>query len=181
MANINSERLNLRLVTIKDLAALYHLHSNELVAKYNTIGLPDGVDFTKTLISNAINDPITFGKTNFWWAIHLKENNQFIGEAGLNLSLTKYKSGDVFYALHPDFWGKGYATEAVETILHFSFVDLDLHRVTAEVATENEASIKLLERLGMIREGKHRKILPIRGEWWDNYHYAMLEEYFFAP
>ena len=59
-------------------------------------------------------------------------------------------------------------------------MDLSLHRITAGVATENSNSIKLLERIGMLREGRHRKILPIRGEWWDNYQYAILEEDFFG-
>ncbi|MDR1201453.1 MAG: GNAT family N-acetyltransferase [Tannerellaceae bacterium] len=45
----------------------------------------------------------------------------------------------------------------------------------AGVATENIRSIKVLEKSGMIREGLRRKILPIRGEWKDNYHYAIVE------
>ncbi len=174
-----SKRLLLRSISIINLYDLYQLQSNEAVARYNTIGIPEDVNFTQTLIENAVNDPATFDKTNFWWGIFLKESNQFIGEAGLNLSVTRYKSGEVFYGLYPDYWGKGYATEAVETILTYGFVDLSLHRISAGVATENEASIKLLERVGMTREGKHRKILPIRGEWWDNYGYAILEEDFF--
>jgi len=44
------------------------------------------------------------------------------------------------------------------------------------VATQNLNSIKLLEKVGMTREGMHRKILPIRGGWIDNYSYAILEE-----
>ncbi len=176
---LNSKRLLLRPISIIDLYDLFQLQSNEKVAKYNTIGIPDDVNFTQTLIENAVNDTKTYHRTNFWWAVVLKDTNQFIGEVGLNLSLTKYKNGDIFYGIHPDFWGNGYATEAVTAILSFSFVDLNLHRITAGVATENVASIRLLERLGMTREGKHRKILPIRGEWWDNYHYAILEEDFF--
>ena len=176
---LSSKRLLLRPISIINLYDLYQLQSNEKVAKYNTIGIPDDVNFTQNLIENAIGDPTNFNKTNFWWGIMLKKNKQFIGEAGLNLSITKYKSGEVFYALHPTYWKKGYATEALETILTYGFVDLALHRISAGVATENEASIRLLERVGMIREGKHRKILPIRGEWWDNYHYAILEEDFF--
>ncbi len=176
---LNSKRLLLRPMSIIDLFDLHQLQSNEKVAQYNTIGIPDDANFTLTLIENAVNDRTTFHKTNFWWAIILKEDEQFIGEIGLNLFLTKYKGGEVFYSLHPDYWGNGYATEALEAILHFSFVDLKLHRITAGVATENETSIRLLERVGMTREGKHRKILPIRGEWWDNYHYAILEEDFF--
>ena len=179
MANLNAARLKLKLVTLEDLDAIYKMQSNELVARYNTIGIPDDKEFTKTLIDNALGDD-TFGKTNFWWTLALKESNQFIGEAGLNLSKFKYKSGEIFYALHPDFWGNGYATEAIEAILNYAFVDLSLHRISAGVATENVGSIKLLERVGMQREGKLRKILPIRGEWWDNYQYAILEEDFFG-
>lgn len=176
---LHSKRLLLRSISIIDLYDLYQLQCNEQVAKYNTIGIPEDVNFTQALIENAITDKETFNKTNFWWSISLKETNQFIGEAGLNLSITKYKSGEIFYSLNPTYWNKGYATEAVETILTYGFVDLGLHRISAGVATENEGSIKLLERVGMSREGKHRKILPIRGEWWDNYHYAILEEDFF--
>lgn len=177
---LHSKRLLLRPISIIDLYDLYQLQCNEQVARYNTIGIPDDVNFTQNLIENAINDKITFHKTNFWWGIFLKEKNQFIGEAGMNLSITKYKSGEIFYSLNPIYWKKGYATEAVETILTYGFVDLVLHRISAGVATENESSIRLLERVGMTREGKHRKILPIRGEWWDNYHYAILEEDFFS-
>ncbi len=179
MAKLNAARLRLQLVTLNDLDAIYKMQCNEQVAKYNTIGIPDDIEFTKTLIVNAISDVATYGKTNFWWAIFLKENNQFIGEAGLNLSITKYKSGEIFYSLIPQYWENGYATEAVEAILAYAFVDLSLHRISAGVATENVRSIKLLEKVGMRREGKLRKILPIRGEWWDNYQYAMLEEDFF--
>ena len=179
MAKLNAARLRLQLVTLNDLDAIYKMQCNEQVAKYNTIGIPDDIEFTKTLIVNAISDVATYGKTNFWWAIFLIENNQFIGEAGLNLSITKYKSGEIFYSLIPQYWENGYATEAVEAILAYAFVDLSLHRISAGVATENVRSIKLLEKVGMRREGKLRKILPIRGEWWDNYQYAMLEEDFF--
>ncbi|MEL7219689.1 MAG: GNAT family protein [Bacteroidota bacterium] len=78
--------------------------------------------------------------------------------------------------MHPNHWGSGYATEAVQAILAFGFEQLQLHRIEAGVATANIASIKVLERVGMLREGLCRKILPIRGEWYDNYMYAMLEE-----
>jgi len=51
----------------------------------------------------------------------------------------------------------------------------NLHKVEAGVATENHRSIRVLEKAGMTREGLRRKILPIRGEWKDNYHYAIVE------
>ena len=60
-------------------------------------------------------------------------------------------------------------------MLQFGFFELQLHRIEAGCAVENVASIKVLEHVGMIREGRKRQILPIRGEWIDNYFYAMLE------
>jgi len=51
-----------------------------------------------------------------------------------------------------------------------------LHRIEAGVVIENSKSIRVLEKAGMQQEGRHRKTLPIRGEWVDNYHYAIVED-----
>ncbi len=58
------------------------------------------------------------------------------------------------YELLPEYWGKGYATEAVEAALGYAFVDLGLERVVAETQAANERSCRLLERLGMKAERK---------------------------
>jgi [ribosomal protein S5]-alanine N-acetyltransferase len=55
---------------------------------------------------------------------------------------------------------------------------LKLHRIEAGCAVENVASVSVLEKVGMTREGMKRKKLPIRGEWKDNYFFGMLEEDF---
>ena len=76
----------------------------------------------------------------------------------------------------PKYWGKGYATEVAKGLIKVGFEEFKLHRVEAGVATDNVPSIRVLEKCGMIREGLRRKILPIRGEWKDNYHYAIIED-----
>jgi [ribosomal protein S5]-alanine N-acetyltransferase len=60
-------------------------------------------------------------------------------------------------------------------LIRTGFEDFGLHKVEAGVATENIRSIRVLEKAGMTREGLRRKILPVRGEWKDNYHYAIVE------
>jgi len=50
--------------------------------------------------------------------------------------------------------------------------------VEAGCAVDNLASVKVLEKSGFTREGRSRKLLPIRGEWADNYFYSILEEEF---
>jgi len=56
--------------------------------------------------------------------------------------------------------------------------ELQLHRIEAGCSVDNIASSKVLEKVGMTREGMKRKKLPIRGEWKDNYFYAILEDDF---
>jgi hypothetical protein len=50
-----------------------------------------------------------------------------------------------------------------------------LHRIKAGCAVENIASIKVLEKVGMIREGRGRQLLPLKSSWSDNFQYAILE------
>ena len=76
----------------------------------------------------------------------------------------------------PTHWGQGYATETAKMLIKIGFDVFHLHKIEAGVATENIRSIRVLEKSGMTREGLRRKILPIRGEWKDNYHYAIVED-----
>ncbi|MBL4662979.1 MAG: GNAT family N-acetyltransferase, partial [Flavobacteriaceae bacterium] len=88
----------------------------------------------------------------------------------------KYRKGEIHYSLHPNHWGQGFATETVNAVISYGFSELRLHRIEAGVATQNYKSVALLERVGMLREGLCRKILPLQSGWMDNYMYAILEE-----
>ncbi len=79
------------------------------------------------------------------------------------------------WVLDPAHTGKGYATEAVRELLRLSFDDLRLRRVVANCFADNEASWRLMERIGMRRE-QHavRESLHRSGEWLDIYGYALL-------
>ncbi len=114
-------------------------------------------------------------RTSYSWKIVKKESDEFIGMSGMTLSANRFRLGEIWYELFPSQWGQGYATEVAKILIKSGFDDFHLHKVEAGVATENIRSIKVLEKSGMIREGLRRKILPIRGEWKDNYHYAIVE------
>ena len=81
------------------------------------------------------------------------------------------------YVLRRESWGNGYATEAARVMLRIGFELLEAHRVFATVDTENVSSIRVLEKLGMTREGMHRQSFwsPLHGSWRDVYLYAILE------
>jgi RimJ/RimL family protein N-acetyltransferase len=171
-----TERLSIKLITIKDLEEIHEMNSFFEVSEFNTIGIPKDFSVTKQLFHPLIIEAQQAVPQKFLWVIRLKSNKEFIGEVGMNLSSAKYSSAEIHYSLHPHKWKNGFALEAVRKVLDFGFNSLNLHRIEAGVATGNKKSIRLLEKTGFLNEGTRRKILPIRGDWYDNYHYALLEE-----
>ena len=93
------------------------------------------------------------------WGIILKESRELIGTVGLNNLSLKSKRAEVGYELHPDYWRHGYATEAVSSVMDFSFRDLDLYRVGAITYPANNPSNQLLLKLGFTLEGTLRGYL----------------------
>lgn len=174
--NLVASRIKLRLLKMADLNAVHELHSFPETDKFNTLGIPENLQETESIISDWINEHQVEEIKNYTFVIELLDDEQFIGLFGLKLSKIKHKKAEVWYKIHPDFWGKGYATEALNCVLYFAFNKLNLHRVEAGCAIENVGSIRVLEKAGMIREGIGRKILPLSTGWSDNYSYAILEK-----
>lgn len=173
---LETDRLILQELSWDDLEDIFKFHSHPEVARYNTIGIPADKEVTKGIIRGAIEDQVNKPRSKYGWTVRLKSNNQFIGESGMSASNNRFKRGEIHYHIAFEHWGKGYATEVAKRLIAFGFDTLKLHRVEAGVATNNPGSIKVLEKSGMLREGLRRKILPIRGDWYDNYMYAILED-----
>lgn len=174
--SFTSTRLQFDEATWNDLTQIHILQSTPEIDEYNTLGIPASIETTRKVMRPAIEDDKNSRRTVFCWMIRKKENNEFIGICGLSLIAERFKMGEIYYNLLPEFWGQGFGTEAAQSLISYCFKDIKLHRVVAGVATENKRSIKLLEKVGMTREGLCRKILPIRGEWKDNFEYAILED-----
>ena len=173
---ILTERLLLREITWNDLESIHRLHSVPEVDEYNTLGIPKDIDETRELMRPDIEAKGKDPQSRYTWRIILKNSGEFIGITGMTLSNNKFRLGEIYYKLLPEYWGKGYATEVARQLIITGFNTFHLHKVEAGVATENERSIRVLEKAGMTREGLRRKVLPIRGVWKDNFHYAIVED-----
>jgi len=173
---MESTRLKLIEITWNDMEDIHKLHSIPEVDEFNTLGIPKSIEETQEIVRPLIEAGNGQLRKSYAWKIILKESDIFIGMAGLTLSNDKFRLGEIYYKLLPLYWGKGYATETSKTVIKSGFEYFHLHKVEAGVAVENVRSIKVLEKSGMIREGLRRKILPIRGHWIDNYHYAIVED-----
>jgi len=173
---LESERLIFKEITIEDVELIHQLHSAPEVDRFGTLGIPKDIGVTKERIHSIMNARYEKDRKSYNWKIETKNTNEFIGLAGISLSLDKFRLGEIYYELDPHYWGSGYGTEISKELIRTGFDNFQLHKVEAGVATENIQSIRILEKCGMTREGLRRKILPIRGEWKDNYHYAIVED-----
>lgn len=116
-------------------------------------------------------------KREFSFGIFAKGTSQLIGHISLYaVKRLPYSSAFVGYSMDERFAGRGIATAATRAIVLFAFNQVGVHRVEAYVAPKNDASIRVLEKAGFVREGLLRKLLYINGEWVDHYMYAILKE-----
>ncbi|HEY0431951.1 MAG TPA: GNAT family N-acetyltransferase, partial [Pyrinomonadaceae bacterium] len=80
------------------------------------------------------------------------------------------------YFLGAAYAGQGYMTEALQLVLKFSFEQLKLHRLEANIQPGNTASISLVKRAGFVREGYSRRYLKVCGRWRDHERWALIAE-----
>ncbi|NRB48309.1 MAG: GNAT family N-acetyltransferase [Saprospiraceae bacterium] len=179
LIQLHTERFLLREWIPADVHLIHKMLADPRVEPFHTFSSPLTIETIQNTLAGTFEDQGKLKRTHYGWSILAKKDGAFRGSVGLEGAPERFRSKEIFYTVHPDHWGKGIGTEATEAVSRFVFHDLGLHRLEAGVATDNIGSIKVLEKLGMEREGLRRKILPLAGEWRDNYLYAMLEEDFF--
>ena len=175
---IQTGRLFFRALSLTDLENIHALLQLPETDEFNTLGIPETTLATEKIISAWMDKINQYPPAQYVFCLEHGESNQFIGIAGINLRESKFSSAEVWFKIHPVCWNQGFATEALIRILEFGFDQLQLHRIEAGCATGNLASARVMEKAGMIREGTKRKILPIRGEWYDAHGYSILLEDF---
>jgi len=112
----------------------------------------------------------------FQVAIELKATCILIGDIYFTINELDHRQAEIGFTLSREYQGYGYATEAVSCFLNYAFLTFDLHRIIAIADCENTASVALLERLNMRREGHFLQNIWFKGKWGDEYLYAILRE-----
>jgi RimJ/RimL family protein N-acetyltransferase len=130
----------------------------------------DVTAFVRTIMSWQYEDP----RRKFQLAIVRSRDGSLIGNAGLRMKNPEDHEAELGFEIAPPHWGKGHATEAAQALLRFGFEQQQLHRVWATCLTENRASSRVLDKLGMQREGRLRENRWFKGRWWDTFIYGIL-------
>ncbi len=114
-------------------------------------------------------------KEGIRWAIVINETNEVIGTCGYNNWVKKSSRGEIGYELGREYWGKGYASEAVEEIIKYGFKSMNLNRIEAFTVPEATSSINLLKKLGFKKEGMLRQYGYWNSRYWDENIYSLLK------
>jgi RimJ/RimL family protein N-acetyltransferase len=171
---LETTRLRLRHFTDADLAPFMAYRNDPDVARYQSwegISEPEARAFLQE------QSEVQPGVPGQWFqiAIELKETGMLVGDCALKIEEHDARQAEIGYSLARAYQGQGIAREAVASVLDYAFVSLGLHRVIAIVDCENAASITLLERLGLRREGHFLQNAWFKGTWADEYLYAILQ------
>jgi ribosomal-protein-alanine N-acetyltransferase len=110
----------------------------------------------------------------FELAIERREDGKVIGLVGMIRE--DPGQAEIGWAIGVEHRGQGYATEAARALMDYGFTSLGLHRIHADASTDNIASWRIMERLGMRREGLLRQAVYEGGKWLDRYIYGMLAD-----
>ncbi|MBU8771755.1 GNAT family N-acetyltransferase [Cytobacillus oceanisediminis] len=164
---LKTERLIIRKFKSEDWQAVYEYTSNPEVMKY----IPGGI-FTEEAAKEFICENTEKAEH---FPVLLKNGDVLIG----HLAFHKYfgdHTYEIGWVFNPKFYNKGYATEAAYAALKYGFEELGLHRIIATCQPENPPSYRVMEKIGMRREGCFKKCIPHGDEWWDEYYYAILKE-----
>ncbi len=114
-------------------------------------------------------------RRKFQLAAMLKTHQGLIGNYGIRLDKAGAHQADIGYEFSPEHWGKGYATEAAQAMVHYGFSTLGLHRIWSWCIADNHRSRRVLEKLGMQLEGRYRENEHFKGHWWDTLVFGILK------
>jgi RimJ/RimL family protein N-acetyltransferase len=151
MKILETRRLVLRRLESRDLDSLYALYSDHEVRRY----FPEGTltrEETRAELEWFLNGRPDDPDMGLWATIH-KETDRFIGRCGLlPWTIDDRPEVEVAYLLAKRYWGQGLGTEAAQAILDYGFEQLHLSRLICLIESDNLASIRVAERIGMTYE-----------------------------
>jgi RimJ/RimL family protein N-acetyltransferase len=173
-------RLLLRTMTSADVDEVHAYQSREDVCRYLLFEPRSREQVAEKVDQHARAVRLAADGDYLQLALELRDNQEapgrLIGDSYFTIASTEHSRGEIGWTMHPEFTGRGYASEAARAVLGLAFDTLGLHRVFAELDPRNDASIALCRRLGMREEAYFVQDMMFKGDWADTGLYAILDE-----
>ncbi|WP_342434154.1 GNAT family protein [Neobacillus sp. FSL H8-0543] len=171
---LETERLFLRKISLKDVDDMFSYCSKEEVAKYVTWNahrtISDTMEFVEFTLEQYANKKVAP------WGIEYKENGKLIGSIDFVSWQLNHKTAEIGYVLSQDYWGNGIITEAVKEVIRFGFEKMGVVRIQARCFEENAGSERVMEKAGMSFEGTLRKAMLAKGKHQNLKVYSIVKE-----
>jgi RimJ/RimL family protein N-acetyltransferase len=173
---IRTDRLILRAHRMADLDDLIRFHSDPEVVRYVPWPVRDRAATDQAL--RAKLDQVQLREPGQWLvlAVEQRDSGSVIGEVLLKWSSAADRQGEVGFAFDREHHGQGYAAEATSAMLRLGFEELGLHRISAVCIEQNEASARLLRRLGFSQQGRLTDNVWFKGGWATQLIFALTED-----
>lgn len=172
---LSTRRCYLREFEEEDWPSVHRYAALEQVSHHQPWG-PNTEEQSREYVHQIMEQAKKTERTQFAFAVVWKESGQLIGAGELFRRDPENGVGEIGYILHPDYWGRGIATEVAEWLIGYGFSEQNLHRICATCDPANAASKKVLEKAGMVLEGRLRENLRMQNGWRDSLVYGMLEQ-----
>lgn len=172
---IETDRLILRQFRMDDKTSMYNnWASDPNVTKYLTWPPHASEDITAMLLENWIKNYESEDTYN--WAIAIKETGELIGNISVVDKKEHVKEAQLGYCMGKAYWGNGYMPEAAKAVVDYLFFESDFKRICAGHDINNPKSGRVMEKIGMKKEGVHRKAGKNNTGIVDMVRYAILKE-----
>ena len=171
---LESSRLLFQDMTTADPKEVFLMRSDIQIYKYLDRPMAQSLDDAIKhidLVKNSFAE-----KSGISWLIVEKETMKVAGNIGLWRFDIENNRAEIGYVLKPEFWGKGLMKEAIDVVTKFSFSQLQIHSIEANVNPKNLSSIKVLEKCNFKREAYFRQNYFYNGQYLDSVIYSLLEE-----
>ena len=169
---LQTSRLALRFLTESDASALFDIYSHPEVMRYWSWPPWTEKDQAQQMLLSA-HDGYNTGNA-LQLGIERLTDQVLIGSCSLFHFNLPSRRAEIGYILGRPYWGFGYMHEALQTLLRYAFLTLDLNRLEADIDPRNQASAKTLERLGFQQEGYLRERWIVNDEVSDTALYGLL-------
>ncbi len=171
---VRTERLLLRPLTADDTDALLAYRSRPDVCRYVPFEPMTPSVIKERLSAQWALTELTDEGQALILGIELAATGQLLGDVVLFWHSREHQGGELGYVVNPDFGGHGYVTEAATAMLRLGFEELGLHRIIARIDERNEPSARLARRLGMRQEAHLIENEWFKGDWSNEFQFAML-------
>jgi RimJ/RimL family protein N-acetyltransferase len=172
---LETTRLILRPFESRDIAAFSAYRSDENIARYQGWDAPYSLEQAEKFVEEM--QAVTPGELGQWFqlALELKNNTVLIGDVAFKVLKNNRLTAEIGMTLAADYHNQGFGVEAVTEMVRYLFEDLEMHRVIANCDPQNHTAYRLLEKVGLRREGDFVESLWYKGYWASEYWYAILD------